>query len=78
VDPGAAYATVNMTDNGTGGDAIAGDGIYSATIPGHAGNALVAFVVTASDNSVSNIASLFPHEHSSEQSSSARMSRSVW
>ena len=60
VDPGAAYAAVNMVDNGTGGDAIAGDGIYSATIPGHAGNALVAFVVTASDNSVSNITSLFP------------------
>ncbi len=60
VDPGATYAAVNMGDAGTGGDAIAGDGIYSATIPGHAGNALVAFVVTASDNSVSNITSLFP------------------
>ena len=60
VDPSATVATLNMTDNGTSGDAIASDGIYSSTIPGQATNALVAFVVTASDNSAGNITSLFP------------------
>ncbi len=38
-----------MTDNGTGGDAIAGDGIYSATIPGQAANQVVAFYLSARD-----------------------------
>ncbi len=33
VNPTPAYISVPMVDNGTGGDAIAGDGIFSATIP---------------------------------------------
>ncbi len=60
LDPSASYTTVTMADAGTSGDAIAKDGIFSATIPGQAGNALVAFVVTAADNSVGQVASLFP------------------
>ena len=36
-------------DDGTGGDAIAGDGIYSATLPGQPQNTLVAFQLLATD-----------------------------
>ena len=39
-----------MNDNGTGGDAIAGDGIFSATIPGQAANQIVAFYIAATDS----------------------------
>jgi len=50
VDPATTYSTSPMTDNGTGGDTIAGDGIYSATIPGQPGATLVAFYVQATDS----------------------------
>ncbi len=33
IDPNLSYAGVPMNDSGTAGDAIAGDGIFSATIP---------------------------------------------
>jgi len=33
-DPATSYTTVTMLDNGTGGDEISGDGVYSGTIPG--------------------------------------------
>jgi len=49
LDPSASYSTVPMNDNGTGGDAVAGDGIYSATIPGQASGTMVAFYVQATD-----------------------------
>ena len=39
VDPATTYTSVPMKDDGTGGDAIAGDGLYSATIPGQAAGA---------------------------------------
>lgn len=60
VDPSPTYTAVTMSDSGTGADAIAGDGIYSAAIPGQAANKLVAFVVTATDDSPNHEASLFP------------------
>ena len=47
-----------MKDNGTGGDAMAGDGIFSATIPGQAANTLVAFYISATDSN--SAASRFP------------------
>ncbi|MDB6034611.1 MAG: putative secreted protein [Verrucomicrobiales bacterium] len=50
IDPGTSYTAVTMLDNGTGGDAIAGDGIYSATIPGNAANVVVPFYISASDS----------------------------
>ena len=50
VDPAAAYTSVAMRDDGTGGDVVGGDGIFSATIPGQASGALVAFTITALDN----------------------------
>jgi hypothetical protein len=36
LDPATNYTAVPMKDDGTGGDAITGDGIFSATIPGQA------------------------------------------
>jgi hypothetical protein len=51
VDPAITYTSVAMLDNGTGGDAIAGDGVFSATIPPPpAATPLVAFQVTATDS----------------------------
>ena len=47
------FTSVPMTDSGTGGDKIAGDGIYSATIPGAAAGTMRAFYITASDGAVS-------------------------
>ena len=50
LDPATTYTAVPMTDNGTGGDTVAGDGIYSATIPGQTANMLVAFYFSATDS----------------------------
>ena len=38
-----------MIDDGTGGDAVARDGIYSATIPGQPAGTTVAFYIQAAD-----------------------------
>ena len=45
VDP--SYTEVPMVDDGSSGDAVAGDGVYSATIPGQSSGTVVAFVVAA-------------------------------
>ncbi|HEV2691511.1 MAG TPA: lamin tail domain-containing protein [Verrucomicrobiae bacterium] len=52
LDPDMNYTAVPMTDDGTGGDAIAGDGIFSATIPGQTGGTIAAFYVSATDNNL--------------------------
>jgi hypothetical protein len=62
VDPAASYTSLAMLDNGTGGDAVAGDGIYSATIPGQAAGTLAAFYVAATDAAVSPATARFPAE----------------
>ena len=49
-------------DDGTGGDAIAGDGIYSATIPGQPIGTLVAFYIQATDNAAAPVSTLFPND----------------
>lgn len=49
LDPSAAYSTLAMTDNGSGGDAVAGDGVYSATIPGQPAGTLIAFYLQSTD-----------------------------
>ncbi len=49
LDPATTYTAVPMLDNGTGGDALARDGVYSATIPGQAADQVVAFYVAAGD-----------------------------
>ena len=50
LDPATTYTAVPMNDDGTGGDAVAGDGIFSATIPGQAANQIVAFYISATDS----------------------------
>jgi hypothetical protein len=50
IDPATTYTSVTMKDDGTGGDAIAHDGIYSATIPGQTSQTVAAFYISAVDN----------------------------
>lgn len=49
IDPQPTYLSLPMVDNGTAGDAISGDRVYSATIPGQAAGTLVAFYIEARD-----------------------------
>lgn len=46
----ANWTNVTMLDNGTNGDAVSGDGIYTAVIPGQAHRSLVRYRVTATDS----------------------------
>ncbi|GAA5117768.1 lamin tail domain-containing protein [Luteolibacter yonseiensis] len=48
-DP-ANWTNVIMLDNGTNGDAVSGDGVYTAVIPGQAHRSLVRYRVTATDS----------------------------
>ncbi len=50
LDPATTYTAVTMKDNGTGGDAVPGDGVFSATIPGQAANQIAAFYISATDS----------------------------
>lgn len=45
----AMYTSVPMTDDGLGGDAIAGDGVYSAQLTGRATGVMMAFYIEARD-----------------------------
>jgi Lamin Tail Domain/CotH kinase protein len=58
VDPTPTYTGVTMRDDGTAGDAIAADGIFSATIPGQDDGAMVAFYVEGRDSQ--NFIGTFP------------------
>jgi hypothetical protein len=49
LDPATNYTAVPMKDDGTGGDTVPRDGVYSATIPGQAANRIAAFYVSAMD-----------------------------
>ena len=51
-----------MRDDGLAGDAIAGDGIYSATISGRAANTVVAFRIEATDAAGPAVSKVFPPE----------------
>ena len=62
LDPSLTLNTVTMLDNGTGGDAVAGDGLYSGTIPGQVVNTLVAFRVQATDGFSPGATATFPHD----------------
>ena len=50
IDPATNYLSVAMKDDGTGGDVLARDGIYSATIPGQAAQTMAAFYIAAVDS----------------------------
>jgi hypothetical protein len=60
VDPAATATPVPMRDDGTGGDEVAGDGTYSATISGRAEGTLVAFVIRAGDAAPAQAFNQFP------------------
>ncbi|HEV7926136.1 MAG TPA: lamin tail domain-containing protein, partial [Verrucomicrobiae bacterium] len=49
LDPATNYTAVAMNDNGANGDAIAHDGVFSATIPGQAASQIAAFYIAATD-----------------------------
>lgn len=48
-DPGTTTTSLTMKDDGTGGDALAGDGVFSGTIPGRSSGSMVAFYIQAAD-----------------------------
>jgi len=56
----AAFSSVAMRDDGAGGDALAGDGIWSGTLNGRGSGELVQFIVEAFDNASSTASSIFP------------------
>ncbi|MBN2506876.1 MAG: lamin tail domain-containing protein [Verrucomicrobia bacterium] len=60
IDPDTNGIPLAMTDDGAGGDALAGDGIYSAALPANAGGTLAAFHVEAVDAAGGGAASTFP------------------
>ena len=62
LDPSATLNSLAMVDDGTGGDATPGDGIYTATIPGQPANTLIAFRVEAADNFAAPATNQFPVE----------------
>ncbi|MBI5384085.1 MAG: lamin tail domain-containing protein [Verrucomicrobia bacterium] len=62
LDPATNSFSVPMRDDGTGGDAVAGDGLFSATLPGQTNGALVAFYVQAGDGFTPSATSRFPND----------------
>ena len=61
LDPAATLSNVPMWDDGSGGDAVAGDGIWSGTIPGQPAGTLVAFHLRATDGNLSPAVATFPN-----------------
>ena len=59
-DPSTAYSVVNFHDDGLSGDAVANDGVFSATLPGKAAGTLVTFYAEATDRATSAVTSHFP------------------
>lgn len=49
LDGAATFITLAMADDGTHGDGAAGDGVYGATLPAQANNAIIEFYITATD-----------------------------
>lgn len=49
IDPAQTLSDVVMNDDGTGGDALPGDGVFTGQIPGQASGKLVAFRIAAED-----------------------------
>ena len=58
VNPNPTYTTVPMVDDGTGGDLVAGDGIYTGRIPAQPAGRVVAFIVQV--RNPAGIATSFP------------------
>lgn len=62
LDPVATYTTLAMTDDGSGGDAVAGDGVFSASIPGQPTGTVVAFYVQATDKYAPAATAFYPND----------------
>ena len=60
LDPSPSILSLPMRDDGSGDDAIAGDGIFTAVIPGQNPGSLVAFHVKATDAHTPPATALFP------------------
>ena len=60
LDPATTYTNVPMVDDGTEGDAVAGDGVYTAVIPGQSAGKLAAFYFEATDRHSPAASALFP------------------
>lgn len=60
IDPSTIFTPVLMVDDGTEGDEVPGDGIYTARIPGQPASTLVAFVVTAADSATPGMSGMYP------------------
>lgn len=60
IDPSTSLITLTMRDDGLAGDALTGDGIYSAVIPAQASGKLIAFHIEAADDSPQSASSMFP------------------
>ena len=50
IDPQNTTTAIAMRDDGSAGDLVAGDGVFSAVIPGQSDDALIAFRVSATDS----------------------------
>lgn len=61
IDPFGGSFTNVMVDDGTGSDVVAGDGVYSALIPGQPSDTMVAFYVKATDGASSSATTTFPN-----------------
>ncbi len=62
IDTEAGPFSVPMVDDGTGADALAGDGIYTGLIPGQASGKLIAFAVEATDAFAPAATTQFPND----------------
>ncbi len=60
IDGEAGLFNVPMVDDGTGADAMPGDGIFTGIIPGQASGKLIAFRVQASDAFTSSATTQYP------------------
>ena len=60
IDPSSTLASAQLLDDGSGGDALAGDGVFTATLPGRPAGDLLAFHVEATDWAVPSVARTFP------------------
>jgi len=60
IDPSTNTTGLSMNDSGVSGDALAGDGIFSATIPGQPSDVIAAFTVHASDGGLLGGTSHYP------------------
>ena len=60
IDPSPTSRMVAMTDDGTGEDEVAGDGLFTATLPGQSTGILLAYTVEARESSGASGATRFP------------------